>query len=313
MPYGMIDVKKSENMEFVEVYRMKFELSYHHRDISNEELIEDVKRVAALLNKESITIAEYDKNGKFNHTTLYRRFGRWKDVLRHADLSVESHNFYISDNEYILDMQRVASLSMNETLTISQYEKSGKYNANKLSKRFRSWDSALKAASLKSTGYHSKATNTELFQDIENVWIALGRQPKTSDIKNGISRYGMTTYIRHFGSWRQALQSFVAYINAEDDHPGSNSSNENAANKQIGSEKSVFCHKTKREINLRLRFLVLKRDNFACCSCGASPAKDPSVELQVDHIIPWSKGGETVIENLQTLCSKCNLGKSNLT
>lgn len=56
----------------------------------------------------------------------------------------------------------------------------------------------------------------------------------------------------------------------------------------------------------------IKRDNFKCCACGASPAKAPSVELHIDHIIPWSKGGETTIDNLQTLCSKCNLGKSDL-
>ena len=71
-------------------------------------------------------------------------------------------------------------------------------------------------------------------------------------------------------------------------------------------------HYTSRNINARLRFKVLSRDNFKCCACGASPAKDPSVELHVDHIIPWSKGGETELENLQTLCSKCNLGKSDL-
>ena len=71
-------------------------------------------------------------------------------------------------------------------------------------------------------------------------------------------------------------------------------------------------HKTKREIGLQLRFKVLKRDNFKCCACGASPAKDPSIELHLDHIIPWAKGGETVMDNLQTLCSKCNLGKSDL-
>ena len=70
-------------------------------------------------------------------------------------------------------------------------------------------------------------------------------------------------------------------------------------------------HKTKREIGLQLRFKVLQRDNFKCCACGASPAKDPSVELHIDHIVPWSKGGETTLENLQTLCSKCNIGKSN--
>lgn len=67
-----------------------------------------------------------------------------------------------------------------------------------------------------------------------------------------------------------------------------------------------------REIPDKLRYKVLKRDNFKCCACGASPAKNPSVELHIDHIIPFSKGGETVIENLQCLCSKCNIGKSDL-
>ena len=72
-----------------------------------------------------------------------------------------------------------------------------------------------------------------------------------------------------------------------------------------------YIHKTKREIPLGLRYKIMKRDDFKCCICGSSPAKDPSIELHIDHIIPWSKGGETVENNLQTLCSKCNLGKSN--
>ena len=61
-----------------------------------------------------------------------------------------------------------------------------------------------------------------------------------------------------------------------------------------------------------LRWHVLQRDRFTCCACGASPALTLGVELHVDHIVPWSKGGETVLENLQTLCSVCNLGKSNV-
>lgn len=71
-------------------------------------------------------------------------------------------------------------------------------------------------------------------------------------------------------------------------------------------------NKKGRSISVSLRYRVLQRDNYRCCICGASPAKDPSVELHIDHIIPWSKGGETVMENLQTLCSKCNLGKSDI-
>jgi 5-methylcytosine-specific restriction endonuclease McrA len=83
-------------------------------------------------------------------------------------------------------------------------------------------------------------------------------------------------------------------------------------NKQCNNIEKDYSHKTKREPGMRLRFEVLKRDNFKCCACGASPAKDPSVDLHIDHVIPWSKGGETVLDNLQTLCSACNIGKSDM-
>lgn len=62
----------------------------------------------------------------------------------------------------------------------------------------------------------------------------------------------------------------------------------------------------------RLRFEVLVRDKFTCRFCGASPSKDPSVTLHIDHIMPWSKGGKTTLDNLQTLCATCNLGKSDI-
>lgn len=67
-----------------------------------------------------------------------------------------------------------------------------------------------------------------------------------------------------------------------------------------------------RDPSPRLRFEVLVRDKFTCRFCGASPNKDPSVTLHIDHIMPWSKGGKTTLSNLQTLCSICNLGKSDI-
>ena len=72
---------------------------------------------------------------------------------------------------------------------------------------------------------------------------------------------------------------------------------------------STCPQRSTRFISAKLRYQVLKRDNFKCCACGASPAKDPAVKLHIDHIIPWSKGGETTLENLQILCSRCNIGK----
>lgn len=119
---------------------------------------------------------------------------------------------------------------------------------------------------------------------------------------------------------RAALLAFVEYINNDEDHENTvqeetiqaNKSNKEQKLFEDGKEDITSRRKTSRDINLRLRFRVLQRDNFKCCACGASPANDQSVVLHVDHIVPWSKGGETVIDNLQTLCSKCNLGKSDM-
>ena len=57
-----------------------------------------------------------------------------------------------------------------------------------------------------------------------------------------------------------------------------------------------------------LYYRVLKESQGKCALCGTSKNERP---LHVDHIIPRSKGGKTVYENLQALCQKCNLAKGN--
>ena len=56
-----------------------------------------------------------------------------------------------------------------------------------------------------------------------------------------------------------------------------------------------------------MRFDILKRDNFTCKYCGRSA---PDVELQVDHIVPWTVVRKHEPDNLTTACKDCNLGKS---
>ena len=56
------------------------------------------------------------------------------------------------------------------------------------------------------------------------------------------------------------------------------------------------------------RFEVLKRDEFTCQYCGREA---PDVILEIDHIIPVSKGGDNSVMNLITSCRDCNRGKSD--
>jgi hypothetical protein len=63
-------------------------------------------------------------------------------------------------------------------------------------------------------------------------------------------------------------------------------------------------------IPAKLRFFVLRRDDFACTYCGRAALRD-GVILHVDHVIPAAHGGATTLDNLRTACSACNLGKSD--
>lgn len=70
-----------------------------------------------------------------------------------------------------------------------------------------------------------------------------------------------------------------------------------------------FAQRQRDLVTPSLRYDVMKRDHFRCCLCGRS-SKD-GAKLEVDHIIPVSKGGRTTMDNLQTLYWDCNRGKSN--
>lgn len=60
-----------------------------------------------------------------------------------------------------------------------------------------------------------------------------------------------------------------------------------------------------------LRKKILTRDGYKCKHCGASISNEPNLLLEIDHIIPVSKGGLTTEDNLQTLCWKCNRRKGS--
>lgn len=235
--------------------------------------------------------------------------------LEKAGLKPEKDQFNnLSDDCFLEDLKRVAQNNSKNTVTTGDYKNLGRFDRTTVLRRFGSWGNALKKAGLEPTGFEKDISNEDLLIEIERLWVKIGRQPTTTDIKNGLSIYSLNTFSRRFGSWRKALEVFIDYINSdtiEEVFPKLGDENE-SIDTDLSNKAGAFTHFTKRDINLRLRFLIFQRDKFKCRICGASPAKDPCDELHVDHIKPWSKGGETIENNLQTLYSICNLVKSNL-
>ena len=62
----------------------------------------------------------------------------------------------------------------------------------------------------------------------------------------------------------------------------------------------------RKRLSDKLRYVVLKRDNFRCVLCGRGSDRDL---LEVYHITPICDGGLTAADNLRTLCYSCNRGK----
>ena len=288
---------------------MKYKLKPYHRNISDKEYLDDLRAVSKKLGKDTVTKSEYSRHGTYHSDSLCRCFGSWFTVLEKAGLKESRSRFNISAEECLEDLCRVAKKLGKNSVTRNEYKKHGKFSPTPIIRNFGSWFFALDKAGLERTR-NLNITNEQYFLNIGKLWEKLGRQPSYGEVSKPLSQYSASAYANRFGSWRKALKSFVEFMDQEIFYESS------SKNAQTPKEKNDFLvthrRKTPRKVNDRLRFVVMRRDNFKCRIDGKSPATHPGTILEVDHIEPWAEGGETVMENLQTLCKQCNIGKSNL-
>ena len=204
---------------------------------------------------------------------------------------------YPTVDEILEDIKQVMTKLGKTTLTMREYDKNGSYNSSTAIRKIGSWNDILTRinASINVVYHNDKA----LLDNIKNVWLKKGMQPTRRDMDNKTwSTISSGAYLRHFGTWYNALDRFVEYINNDDDETCINID-------EVSTEIGGFKHKTKRDPSDRLKVQVLMRDGNKCRICGV--ICDGGIhKMHFDHIKPWSKGGETTLENLQVLCSVCN-------
>ena len=120
------------------------------------------------------------------------------------------------------------------------------------------------------------------------------------------------TYVTRWGTWRKTLEAFVDWANSDDRAKEPGEPNSNTRVPEEPAKEVVRTESDCREVRPGLRFKVFMRDRFRCLACGRSPATHLNIELHADHILAVANRGKTVIENLQTLCQECNLGKGRI-
>lgn len=142
------------------------------------------------------------------------------------------------------------------------------------------------------------------------VWTHYGRAPKYDEMNHPPSRITGHAYAVKFGRWVRAKQAFVDRVNADIAEAGGGELQTPLTSTAEGTiKRSKPRQEDLHAIPVGLRYQVLRRDRFKCVLCGRSPATDPSVVLHVDHVLAFSRGGKTRLDNLRSLCDDCNIGK----
>lgn len=232
----------------------------------------------------------------------------------------------IPREKIIFELEKVAKHFNYTDFRQDDFDKLANVSAYTVYREFGSWDKVMnflvdyfkeKDIEFNIITRRSNYTIQEMFDEMEKIWVQLGHRPSRNEWQRLQPKISYDTIYRQFNGWTNACLKFIEYKSGgmiTSDEEISSNSNENKtsiSSSTLVTEKAVKPLEKSRTIPLSMRIKVLSRDNFRCVFCGKSPATDLGTKLHIDHIIPFSKGGESTEDNLQTLCFDCNIGKSN--
>ncbi len=226
----------------------------------------------------------------------------------------------IPSQKIIEEMERVSKIFDHVEFGWRDFNKHGNISAGTIKREFGTWREALSALKKYLNGkgldlaprkfpYNRQYSDEQMFQEMERIWVSLGHRPSRNEWEASDPKISYNAYKNRFGGWTSTCLNFIEFkmggvitTNEPLREKGENEKAQKGISTKTGSGRTVL---------LGVRLKVLSRDNFRCAFCGRSPATDIGVKLHIDHIVPFSKGGKATLDNLQTLCNECNLGKGN--
>lgn len=222
-----------------------------------------------------------------------------------VDYSIKRYSEY-SDDELIDRLQAYARQLGVSFISGDAFSQATGISQGTICRHFDTWKEACCRAGL-APRYDRTSDREDFLDNLNRIWETLGRQPRAKEMKQPMSPISISRYQKVFAKpWYGICVEFLAWKS------GASPIEIEREAYLAAPEADARRHRTtRRGVSLSLRYEALKRDSFRCVKCGRSPATETGVQLHIDHVISWANGGETVLANLQTLCSDCNLGKSN--
>lgn len=115
--------------------------------ITREQLIEEIKKVAKKLGKETLSRKEFVSNSEIHSDgPILKFFDNWNEAVEEAGLIPHTENRKIDENELFIEMEKVF-LSSGGICVRAKFNKLSKYHSGTYERRFGRWNNSLKAFS----------------------------------------------------------------------------------------------------------------------------------------------------------------------
>ncbi len=258
--------------------------------------------VAILVITICIIITRYSKKLNkfiFDHSIAVKELSKINDKYSFDNVHDITYSF-TNDNEIYFSLISPVDYLIYELQFQRKTVKSLISSANRNAKEYQKY-----ADEVKGITSHNKydADNLPFFKNLlfkreKSIFKSLVAHPSTSfSILVNLNLTNIRGYLRDRNSMMFSSEQILKIIDDMSDRTGEYYNNEDIW--------QSICKIERAKVTNKIRFHVFNRDGNRCVRCGSY------ADLEVDHIYPVSKGGKSNVDNLQTLCHRCNSLKSN--
>ena len=123
-------------------------LGTNHREVTKEELLEDMRRVADE-HGEPVRCGDIEEHGTYDPSTYFRHFESWFDAREQAGLNADDiRPGRRSDEDALTEAVRELAMELGRPPSQSEMNDRGEFSITPYIRRWGSWDRALEVAGL---------------------------------------------------------------------------------------------------------------------------------------------------------------------